>query len=184
LFRSLILSTNVLAGAVVLGCSSDGPTLASPDPVLDQKAHAAGGHPEIFRFREEFHFVNPIGTECPSFAVQIDVENKIIVQVFETHLVIHINSKGTQTNLSSGFVLTDNGTWMDVLHLDGEGNVETVTRIGSMFRITLPGVGIVKQDTGIITFDAETGEVQFEAGPHEDFHSGTDYCALLSGEDA
>lgn len=183
--RPLILSTGVLAAALVLGCGSDGSTLAGQDPVFDQKGHAAGGHPEITRFTEEFHFVVPAGDEgCPSFAVQIDVENKIIVQEFETHVVIHINSKGTQTNLATGFSIDDNGSWMDIVHLDGVGNAETISTIGSIFRITIPGQGIVVQDTGIITFDAETGEVFFEAGPHEAFGVGADYCALLAGSGA
>ena len=61
---------------------------------------------------------------------------------------------------------------MDIVHLDGEGNAETVTTIGSVFRIVIPGQGIVVHDSGIITFDAETGEVLFEGGPHEAFHLG------------
>ena len=77
-------------------------------------------------------------------------------------------------------MLTDNGAWTEAVQLDGEGNAENVSVIGTIFRITIPGLGIVKQDTGIITFDPATGEVLFEAGPHEDFHGGTDYCALLA----
>jgi hypothetical protein len=179
--RILLLPTAVLASALVLGCGPEGSTLAGPEPGLDQKGHAAGGHPEITRFREEFHFVIPEGELCPSFEVQADIQNKIIVQVFETHLVVHFNSKATLTNLDTGFSIDDDGAWTQIVHFDGQGNAETVSVIGGIFRIVIPGQGIVAQDTGIITFDPATGEVLFEGGPHEVFHGGIDYCALLSG---
>jgi hypothetical protein len=178
----------MLASALALGCGdspgvTDPATVAGPIPEFDQKGHAAGGHPEFTRFTEEFHFVIPEGEGCPSFAVQIDVENKIIVQVYETHLVVHINSKATFTNLATGFSIDDNGAWMEIVHFDGQGNAENVTVIGSLYRITIPGQGIVAQDTGIITYNPATGEVLFEGGPHEVFHGvvGPDYCSLLSG---
>jgi hypothetical protein len=163
-----------------VGCA-DSSNLTGPDPQFDQKGHAAGGHPEIFRFVEDLDAVFPEGEFCPSFAVESEGENKVMVQVFETHLVIKNNFKSTLTNLATGFSLDDNGAWMDIVRLDGEGNAETVTTIGSIFRITIPGQGIVAQDTGIITFDAATGEILFEGGPHEAAHGLLDICALLSG---
>jgi hypothetical protein len=162
-----------------VGCT-DSSTLAGPDPQFDQKGHAAGGHPEIERFIDVFDVVIPAGEFCPSFAVEVEVENQVMVQVFETHLVVKNNFKSTLTNLATGFSIDDNGAWMDIVHLDGEGNAETVTTIGSIFRIVIPGQGIVVQDTGIITFDAATGEVLFEGGPHDAAAGLLDYCALLS----
>jgi hypothetical protein len=170
-----------------LGCGIDGSTgpaldpVANPDLQSDQSGHAAGGHPEISRFVDDFDFTFAEGEFCPSFGVQVEGQNRIMVQVFETHLVIKNNYKATLTNLATGFSFDDNGAWMDIVHLDGEGNPETVTTIGSIFRIVIPGQGIVVQDTGIITFDAVTGEVFFEGGPHDAADGLLDYCTLLSG---
>jgi hypothetical protein len=165
---------------LLVGCSADGSTVAGPDTQPAPQGQAASRILETFRFTEEFHFVLSQAEYCPGFDVQIDVENKIVVQVFADRLHIHINSKGTQTNLATGFVLTDNGNWTDLVRLDGEGNAENVSTRGSVFHITIPGLGIVQLDAGIITFDPETGEVLFEGGPHGNFHLGTDYCALLA----
>ena len=163
-----------------VGCAGDSTTETGPDPQFDQSGHAAGGHPEIFRFVEDLDNVFAEGEFCPSFAVESEGENKVMVHVFETHLVIKNNYKSTLTNLATGFSFEDNGAWMDIVHLDGEGNAETITTIGSIFRITLRGQGIVAQDTGIITFNAATGEVLFEGGPHEAAQGLVDYCILLS----
>jgi hypothetical protein len=181
--RILLIPMAVLASALVLGCGPEGSTLAGPDPDLDQKGHAAGGQPEITRFTDVFDFVVPEGEGCP-FAIRVEGQSKVIVQEFETHLVVHVNSKATVTNLATGFAIEDPGTYMDIVHFDGQGNAETVSTIGSIFRIVIPGQGIVAQDTGIITFDLATGEVLFEGGPHEVFHGEADLCALLSGGSA
>jgi hypothetical protein len=170
-----------------VGCGTDASTGPSLTPVedrdlqSDQSGHAAGGHPETFRFVQDLDAVFPAGEFCPSFAVQVEGENRVTVQVFDTHIVFKFNYKSTVTNLATGFSFDDNGAWKDIFHLDGEGNPETITTIGSIFRIVIPGQGIVAQDTGIITFDAATGEILFEGGPHEAAHGLFDYCTLLSG---
>lgn len=163
------------------GCGSEGGALTDSVPAFDQKGHAAGGPVETIRFIDEFDFVIPADESCLSFAVGAVGRNKVIVQVYRDHLAIHNNYKSTLTNVATGFSLDDNGTWMDIVHLDSEGNAETVTTIGSIFRIVLRGRGIVSQDTGIITFDAETGEVFFEAGPHENANGLANTCDLLAG---
>ena len=168
--------------AVILGvgCAPDGTTIAEPDLQFDQGRHAAGGPLETDKFLDVFDVVLPPGEYCPSFAVHIRGENKVIVKVFESHLAIKNNYKATLTILATGFSLEDNGAWTDIVRFDEEGNEETVTTIGSLYRITIPGQGIVAQDTGIITFDSVTGEVLFEGGPHEIFHGTADVCTLLA----
>jgi hypothetical protein len=181
--RILLLPILVLASAFVLGCGPEGSTPAGPHPEFDQKGHAAGGQPEINRFTDVFDFVVPEGEGCP-FAIRVEGQSKVIVQEFETHLVVHVNSNATVTNLATGFSIKDPGTFMNVVHFDELGNEETITAIGSVFRIVIPGQGIVAQDTGIITFDPATGDVLFEGGPHEVFHGEADVCAILSGGSA
>jgi hypothetical protein len=56
---------------------------------------------------------------------------------------------------------------------------ETVTVHGKFFAIVAPGVGIVIQDTGTISFDAE-GNIIFQAGPHQVLGGTTpDFCSVL-----
>ena len=180
-FLTMCASAALVLGA---GCGQDGQTLVGLEPPFEQRGLGASGRPEIFRFTDVFDFVAPAGTECP-FAVQTVGQNRIIVQVFETRFVVHNNYKSTVTNLETGFAYRDNGNWMEVFRFDELGDVETVTRVGSDWHITLPGLGIVVHDAGKITLDGSTGEVLFEAGPHEAFHLGQpgDSCVVLSGED-
>jgi hypothetical protein len=161
------------------GCGSDDQTLVGLEPQFDQKGLGAGGHPEIFRFTDVFDVIVPV--ECP-FAYEIDGQNQVMVRVFETHLVIHNNYRATITNLANGFAVKDKGAWMDVLHFDELGDVESVTTIGGFIHVTIPGQGIVYQETGIITFNPLTGEVQFQGGQHDNFDgTAPASCDLLSG---
>jgi hypothetical protein len=52
---------------------------------------------------------------------------------------------------------------------------------GTPAHVTAPGEGIIIQDTGTITYDAE-GHVTFEAGPHDQNDQGPleAYCSALS----
>jgi hypothetical protein len=171
---------------IIAGCGPDSSTLAGPDPEFDQKGLGGGGQPVISRFTDPFNFVIPAGEFCPSFAVEYDGQAKFIVQRFETHLVTHTNYRATLTNLETGFSIEDKFATVDVLHFSedlGEGvEVENITFMGSLFRITIPHQGMVFQDTGIITYDARTGEVLFEGGHHDNIAgTGAPYCSLLSG---
>ena len=179
-----IVSLGAVAATLTVGtgCNPEMP-LAPPSPQFNQQGVGRGGQPEIFRFVEPFDFLIPAGELC-DFAVAIQGRVKFVVQVFETHLMVHNEYQSTITNLATGFSIRDPGAWTDIFHFDELGELENVTAIGSIFRITIPGRGIVAQDTGIITLDVNTGEVLFEAGPHEVFHTGLDLCALLSNEAA
>ena len=163
------------------GCGSDEQTLVGLEPRFDQKGLGAGGHPEIFRFTEVFDVI--VADECP-FEYEIDGQNKVMVQVFATHLVIHNNYQATITNLTNGFAVDDKGAWRDILHFNELGDLETVTTIGGFIHVTIPGQGIVYQETGIITFDPATGDVLFQGGQHDDFDgTAPASCDLLSGGD-
>lgn len=87
---------------------------------------------------------------------------------------VHQNFDGVITNSASGNTYRDPGHWTlveDVVN-------GTVTFHGEFFAIVAPGVGIVIQDTGTITFDAE-GNVIFQAGPHEVLTGTADFCSVL-----
>lgn len=62
-------------------------------------------------------------------------------------------------------------------------NIENSTEwvAGSTFMFTVPGVGVVLHDVGRVIYDTATGEVTFQAGPHQYLEGDTAaLCAALS----
>jgi hypothetical protein len=87
----------------------------------------------------------------------------------------HQDFAGVITNSASGNIYRDPGHPTFVFDVVNGG----VTVHGEFFAIVAPGVGIVLQDTGTISFDA-AGNIIFEAGPHQAFHeTGPDLCSVL-----
>ena len=87
---------------------------------------------------------------------------------------VHANFDGVITNSASGNTYRDPGHFTVVEDVVNG----TVTFHGEFFAIVAPGVGIVIQDTGRITFDAD-GNVIFQAGPHEVLTGTADFCSVL-----
>lgn len=174
--RNHMLSALCVSVALVFasGCAPDAETISGPDPQFSQ-GHAAGGLVSTVRFVEPFDESFPAFTVC-AFPVRFEGVDKVIVQEFQTHLAIHVNSAVTVTNLASGTSFRDNEAFTEITHFD-DG---TLTIIGGRIKITLPGEGMLFQDTGIITFNPDTGEVLFEGGPHEVFN-GANPCNGLAG---
>ena len=92
-----------------------------------------------------------------------------------TRVQITAHFDGVITNSASG------NTYRDPGHFEIVSDVvnNTVTFHGAFFALVAPGAGIVVQDTGTITFDAD-GNITFLAGPHQ-FITGTapDFCTVL-----
>jgi hypothetical protein len=183
-------TTPLVLAVMLAGCDAAtepaAPILATAHPQFDQSGSTGGGQPQIFRFEDEFDFVIPAGEigqsdprtgVCP-FAVRVQGQKRLSLQFFDTYGVAHNEYMSTLTNLATGFAIRDDGAWKDVFHFD---DPENVTVIGSNFHITIPGRGMVGQDTGNITVVNATGEVLFEGGPHDNFRDPTLTCALLAG---
>lgn len=139
--------------------------------------------PPIVKTINEFEFEVPSPDSGCDFGIHVIGSNKIQVRVDGLTVIQHNNFKSTVTNLSNLQSFDDNGTWKDTFTFDEDGNLLTIDTTGSIFRITMPGQGIVAQDTGKILFDPVTGEKLFEAGPHEAFDGDVDFCALLGGSE-
>ena len=139
--------------------------------------------PPDFKFIDEFEFEVPSPFSGCDFDIHVVGSNKVQVRIDDLTEIVHNNFKSTVTNLSNFQSFDDNGTWKNTLTFDEDGNLLTIDTTGSIFRITLPGQGIVAQDTGKILFDPVTGEKLFEAGPHEVFDGDIDFCALLGGSE-
>ena len=83
----------------------------------------------------------------------------------------------TFTNTTNGVSISGpvhNEQWVDV--------PETGLTINGLFNLfTVPGGGVVFLDTGRIIVDEATGEIFFEAGPHQDWDGDVaSLCAALA----
>jgi len=151
------------------------------------------------KFVDVFAFDQPAGSgEFDSgcdFGVHVEGEAKVQIRDHGFELVIHNNVKLEVTNTDTGESINDPGTWKDTIVFDegfdtpGDndrfGHIASIDTTGSIFRITIPGQGIVAQDTGKIVFDPDTGIITFLAGPHEVFDGGPAVlCPLLGGNPA
>ena len=107
-------------------------------------------------------------TEVHTFTTFFDASgNPVRVQT-------HENFDGVITNSASGNTYRDPGHWTIVEDLvNGTGTLH-----GEFYAIVAPGLGMIIQDTGRITFDAD-GNVIFQAGPHEVLTGTADFCSIL-----
>ncbi|HLF90596.1 MAG TPA: hypothetical protein VI451_16735, partial [Anaerolineales bacterium] len=91
---------------------------------------------------------------------------------------VHVNFDGILTNSVTGQTLSDPGHFTITYDLQED----TITYIGLVFGITIPGQGIAVLDAGKVVFQGEDVEenVIFEAGPHQFLHEGEALiCAAL-----
>jgi hypothetical protein len=86
--------------------------------------------------------------------------------------------QGTLTNPATGESIR--GQQQLVIFRDFEAPTER-TWAGLRFRAVFPGAGALLLDAGRLVFDVVTGDVSFEAGPHQVFHEDFEaYCAAFS----
>jgi hypothetical protein len=113
-------------------------------------------------------FLTDTFTEVDTFVIFFDASgNPIRVQIYQ-------NFDGVITNSASGNTYRDPGHVM----LIGDVVNGTLTYHGEYFANVAPGVGIVVQDTGTLTFDAD-GNIIFQAGPHQVLTGTADPCSVL-----
>jgi pectate lyase len=91
-------------------------------------------------------------------------------------MTAHIDETRTLTNLKTGYTLQAPGHFTNTVYLQ----TGTVTQVGVVFQITIPGQGTVGLDAGKLIVDA-AGNVTFMAGPKQVFN-GQDavLCAAIS----
>ena len=107
-------------------------------------------------------------TQVQTFTVFFDASGNPI------RLQLVANFDGVLTNSASGNTYRDPGHVMNVLDVVNG----SVTIHGEFFAFVAPGVGIVVQDTGTLTFDAD-GNIIFQAGPHQMLTGTADLCSVL-----
>lgn len=127
--------------------------------------------PDMFTFPVDDTFV--LG-DCDGFSVIEHVEGTVKVS---THFdqdgnfvmeIVRFSLHHTYTNSVTGASLSSPDVGIDKIVSNDDGSA-SVSVIGIVGRIVVPGEGLVFAHLGKIMFDADTGEVLFVAGPHDDF---------------
>lgn len=126
--------------------------------------------------------VIPCGGYGYDFDVRLDVAYKLKFIVFfdrqgdPSTLHVQVSNRETFTNTEPGLSVTATDAGVDIVDLKSG----TVSIIGVLVRITVPGKGALVLDVGKITFDADDN-LLFVAGPHQVFF-GDDglICAALA----
>jgi hypothetical protein len=133
--------------------------------------------PETETFHEEGSFVD--SELCP-FDVNVTFEVDARITIFydsagePIRVVESVTFIGTLS--SGGKSVVDNDNFV-IVHDLREG---TDVYLGTVFNINVPGAGIAILDAGRVVFDAETGEILFEGGPHQGLHGEGDAEAVCS----
>lgn len=79
-------------------------------------------------------------------------------------------AENPEISISGGPVEVEKNTW----YPDG-----SLVVVGLSSKITIPGLGVVAHNAGRITYDLNTGEVIFQAGPSDLYGDTTPYCELF-----
>jgi hypothetical protein len=94
--------------------------------------------------------------------------------------------KSILTNYKSRFTVTATANGKTLLANDPVVNFtsflsDTVVRLGLVYNYTVPGAGVVLLETGRVVFDLATGDVLFEAGPHQVLEGDTEaFCSYFA----
>jgi hypothetical protein len=156
-------------------------TVALVGPLAATPAHATAPERSTIAINDDF-VVSPFPGGC-SFPIRIQFVGTARNTLFfdaqgnpET-LQSHIDLFATFTNTTNGVSISGpahNEQWVDV--------PETVLTINGLFHLfTIPGGGVVFLETGRLIFVEATGEIFFEAGPHQDFDGDfASLCAALA----
>ena len=144
-------------------------------------AGASAAPPEVETVHNEGTFT--IGP-CPSGVTLVETyteDLRIITYVNQAGAIVrvqeHFDYEGEVTNPETGQTVKDPAH--GVRFFDFVAG--TRGPVGLYYSTTVPGVGLVFHDVGRLVRDLDTGEVLFEAGPHDVLHEGDValFCAAL-----
>lgn len=173
------VTSGALAGPALLALTASAMLIVSP-------LATAGGERVL---REQFgpiEFLAQEAADCGSFTVLADT-------LYRGHATLHFDAKGnlvkivaheyfTETLYNSSDPsksVTSNPQQSANLLVNVEKSTEWVA--GAEVKFTLPGVGVLLHNVGRVVYDTSTGEVLFQAGPHQQLEGDTAaLCAALS----
>lgn len=144
--------------------------------LLTMPMYVSAAQPVVETFYSEGSFA--FAAPCPNGVTLVGsfTERTRVTTFFDNdgnpiRLQIKLDYSGVVTNPVTGQTVRNpshNTTFVDLV----EG---TVTQVGLVFSVTVPGVGVVFHDVGRVVFDAE-GNVIFEAGPHDVLNTAGDHA--------
>ena len=147
------------------------------------------GQGTICQGSDTFTDVNlDIGVSCGSFHIlQSDTVAERFTIFYDqagnvTQAVFHDRAQGTFANSVTGTSVPFEGTvtQTDTFATPGDFSTVTLTYTGDVFKVTLPGSGLILHDVGRAVF-APDGTITFEGWPHQLLHSEVQkLCAALS----
>jgi hypothetical protein len=166
-----------LVGATIVGAI----VVAVPALLALPVGTASAAAPQVEAFHDEGSF--EIGP-CPSGVTLVETftEDVRVITFFDeagnpVRVQVHIDYEGVVTNPDTGQTIEDPA------HATRFIDLVAGTRgpVGLYYSTTVPGVGVVFHDVGRLVRDLTTGEVLFEAGPHDVLESGDValFCAAL-----
>jgi hypothetical protein len=131
---------------------------------------AAADQPSVSTVPISFARMDAALSQACGFPVSITADGERRITTFEDGRVV-THRQVTNTWSANGKTVTN---YQTVTFID-EAGVRTV--VGNLFSIHIPGQGLIVQNMGRVVFDLATGEVLFEAGPHEPIST---VCAYLA----
>jgi hypothetical protein len=156
------------------------PTIMVLGLMLLPATPAAAIQPQIVRIRD-IHIVQVDDTSC-DFPFLEEADGFIDrITFFEesgtpTRVIVHAFFQGTLTNEATG----ESVRGVQELNVTFDLEEGTTTWTGIRFLVAFPQLGAVFLDVGRVVFDRATGEVLFEAGPHQLVHEDFDeFCDAL-----
>jgi hypothetical protein len=134
-------------------------------------------------------YSTPNGVTCDSLQVIESATIRVSETDFynqagnATRIVLHIVGKnGTLSIPETGKSVFFDQHFTEILTFATPGDFSTVTRTftGQVYKVTLPGSGLILHDVGRVIF-APDGTITFEGGPHQLLHNQVQkLCAALT----
>jgi hypothetical protein len=181
----LLLSLVAFAFVAVHPAAAQG---LNPPPPQGATCHTTG-QGTICQGSDTFSDVNiDTGQSCGSFEIlQSDTVTERFTIFYDqagnvTQAVFHDRAEGTFSNSVTDNSVPFEGTANQTLTFATPGDFSTITTTftGDIFKVTLPGGGLILHDVGRAVFEPD-GTITFEAGPHQLLHGEVQkLCAGLS----
>lgn len=147
-------------------------------------AHSAAAAPPTVTFQEvhdEFT-LEPTGIVCVGFEIlasaTVDIRRTRFYDEAGNYLraIVHVTYVGSLTNSVTGYTVKDTAhqtNFHDIVE-------DTFRTAGILYQTTVPSLGTVAKDVGVIIFEPD-GDVVVR-GPHEVFEQGDELlCSVLAG---
>jgi hypothetical protein len=179
--RSLALSSLFCFALLAAGCADQAPPLA-PDATGALLAGQGQGpqNPEVvvIDVDEEYEitgFCAGYGDFPDGIEMHVHFEGRIRVMLMRHPVTGAVRElavwQGVRvTATGNGKTARSLEAGPNITHFDVDGDPTQVHMLGLVGAYTAPGWGVILLDAGRLVFDAVTGEVVFEAGPHQDYH--------------